>query len=441
MGKKRIFLLLLSLFLVFPLFHCVSTEKRFEKGKELESRGRYEEAARYYIKVLEKDPTWEESRQRLENVGARAVDSFLKQAQTFKSTQSYEDTVQVLNRLDDLRQRSEKVGVIFLVPDDYENFRQEMISAAISSLFKEGEYAEQAGDWAEAISKYEHLKNLYPLTPAQRERADLAVARVYVSWAEQDLAGRFYRAAFDHAQKAIETLGPESISGLNALNIQKAALEAGTRIVAVLPLWSSERVEREVPEGMARELYDVLLYEYLSKPVPFVAVADPGKVHREMRRLDLKDKQITLNVAVKIGQNLITDFVAVGKLEFYLREEKVLQEIEHKVRLRTDPSSSSAFVEQKYSIKIMAELKLQLIDPVIRRVVDEETVHSEVKDQFRRGVYDGDSANLELSRSEHRLFDREALQQAEQELVDKLIDQLAERLAERINGRVLRFVR
>jgi len=407
----------------------------------MESKGRFEEAARSYIKVLEKDPTWEEARQRLENVGARAIDIFLKQAYSYESAGAYEDVVGVLNRIDDLRRRSDKVGVMLQVPNDYADFRQEMTTAAIVSLFKQGEYSEQVGDWAEAIRKYERLKRLYPLSPAQNQRADQARARVFIKWAEQDLAREYYRAAFDRAQKAIDILGPDSVKGLNALELQKVALNAGTRTVAALPFWSSERVENKAPRGIVRELYDVLLYEYLSEPILFVALTDPGRIHREMRRLRFRDKEITRQMAARVGQNLNTDFVVIGRVESYLQEEKLLQEKVHKVRLRSDKSSYTTYKEQKYTVKLTAEVKYEIIDSIRGRVVDKKTVNTEVSDQFRRGLYDGDYTNLDLSRSERRLFNREELHRAEQELEDKLIDKLAERLADSIYERILRFIK
>jgi tetratricopeptide (TPR) repeat protein len=158
--KKRIFLSALSLLLVFALNSCVSVEKRFKKGEQMENKGRFEEAARHYIKVLAKDPTFEDARQRLENVGAQAIDIFLEQAYAYESAKAYEEAVRALKRVDDLRRRAEKVGVILQVPDDYADFRQEMTAAAIDSLFNQGEYSEQVGDWAEALRKYERLKSI-----------------------------------------------------------------------------------------------------------------------------------------------------------------------------------------------------------------------------------------------------------------------------------------
>lgn len=439
--KKQILLSALSLLLFFALINCASVEKRFKKGEEMERKGRFEEAARYYIKVLAKDPTFEDAQQRLENVGARAIDIFLKQADAYESAKAYEDTVRVLNRIDDLRRRAEKVGVMLPVPDDYADFRQEMTAAAIFSLFEQGEYSEHAGDWTEALRKYERLKRLYPLSPAENMRADQARARVYSKWAEQDLARQYYRAAFDHAQKAINIIGPDKGPSITAQKIQRVALTAGTRTVAVLPFWSSERVEDEAPREMARELYDILLYEYLSEPVLFVAVADPGMVHREIRRLRFRDRELSGNMAARVGQNINTDFVVIGSMESYLEEEKDLQEKVHKVRLRKDKSSFTTYLEKNYTLKITVEVRYQIIDSARRRVIEEKTINTNVSDKFRRGYFDGDYTTLDLSRSERRLFNTEEWRRAEKKLEDRLIDKLAERLADRIYKRILRLIK
>jgi tetratricopeptide (TPR) repeat protein len=439
--KKRIFLSVISLLLVFALNTCVSVEKRFKKGEQMENKGRFEEAARHYIKVLAKDSTFEDARQRLENVGAQAIDIFLEQAYACESAEAYEDAVRVLKRIDDLRHRAEKVGVILQVPDDYADFRQEMTAAAIDSLFNQGEYSEQVGDWTEALRKYERLKRLYPLSPAQDLRADQSRARVYTKWAEQDLAREYYRTAFGLAQKAIDILGPGSGPSVTALEIQRIALTAGTRIVAVLPFWSSERVEDEAPRGIVRELYDILLYEYLSEPVPFVALADPGMVHRELRRLRLRDKALSRNMAARVGQNLSTDFVVIGTMESYQQEEKDLEEKAHKVRLRSDKSSFTTYQEKEYTIKLTVEVKYQIIDSVRRRVIEEKTINTNVSDKFRRGYFDGDYTTLDLSRSERRLFNTEEWHRAEQKLEERLVDKLAERLADSIYKRILGLIK
>ena len=438
--EKRKFIGVLSLFLVLVLINCASVEKRYRKGQELESKGRLEEAAQRYIRVLTKDPSMEDARQRLAEVGSSLVDTYLEQAYVHESSGAYENAVATLNRIDSLRTRTSQVGVRISVPEGYAQFRQEMIDAAVASLFQQGENLENAGNWAEALRRYERLRQ-YPLSPDQMQSVDESRGRVYIRWAEQDLARGFFRAAFGHAQSAMEILGPDSETGAQAQAIQKAALEAGTKTVAVLPFWASARAADVAPRGMESDLYDTLLYEYLAAPVLFVGPIDPGAIHRELSRLRIRSGEIALQTAAMVGLTLKTDFVVIGWIESYLQQDGIPEEIERNAPLRRDRSLSATYIEKRYTVELTGEVIYQIVDPAASRVVDEETVVAKISGQFRRGYFDGDYTSLDLSRDERMLFDREEWLRAEEELEAILYNKLAENIASSIFEQVLRFVR
>ncbi len=438
--QKRYFLAVLILALIFALINCASVEKRYRKGQEMESKGRLEEAAQRYIKVLRKDPSMQDARVRLEDVGAQLINTYLEQTHAYESTGNYENAVSTLNRIDSLRRRTSQVGVVLSVPEGYEDYRQEMIDAAITSLFEQGESSEQAGNWAEALRRYERLR-AYPLSPTQARRADEARAGVHIKWAEQDLGRAYFRAAFNRAQKALDILGPDSEIGGKALQLQKAALEAGTRTVAVLPFWASIGAAEEAPRAMESDLYDTLLYEYLSNPVLFVAPIDPGAIHRELSRLRIRSGEITRQTASMVGLTLNTDFVVIGWIESYSYGEGIPEEIERRASLRRDRSTQVTYIERRFAVEMTAEVVYQVIDPTASRILGDETVVAKVSGQFRRGYYDGDYTTLDLSREERMLFNKEAWLQAEEEMETLLYNKLAERIAASIFARVLTFIR
>ncbi|MCK4558008.1 MAG: hypothetical protein KAU47_10850, partial [Candidatus Aminicenantes bacterium] len=221
----------------------------------------------------------------------------------------------------------------------------------------------------------------------------------------------------------------------------KAALEAGTRTVAVLPFWASVRVEDEAPRGMESNLYDTLLYEYLSQPVLFVAPIDPGAIHRELRRLRIRSGEITRQTASMVGLTLNADFVVIGWMESYSLEEGIPEEIEHRVPLRRDRSTHVTYIERKYAVEMTAEVIYQVIDPTASRIVGEETVVAKVSGQFRRGYYDGDYTTLDLSREERMLFNKEEWLRAEEEMETLLSNKVAERIAASIFARILLFIK
>lgn len=429
-----------AVLLVAALAGCVSAERRFKQAQKLEDQGRLEEAARRYIAALAKDPAMEDAREKLFEVGSFLIDDYLAQARTHEANGLYENAVAALDRLDGLRGRAAQVDVPLAVPGDYEDFRQDMIDAAVDSLFRQGEDLESAGHWAEASRRYEKLR-AYPLTPDRMLEVDESLARVYLRWAEDDLARGSFRASYGRAQSALAIFGPESHTGAEALAIQQAALNAGTRTVAVLPFWAGSKAGEAAPRGMENSLYDALFYEHIEAAPLFVGPIDRGSIHRELGRLRIRSGDIPDEAAVRAGLALGADFVVVGWLGAYHQEEGAPEEIARKASLRRDRSSTVAYTEKRYTIKIAGEATIRIIDPATRRVMDEGAVTAQVSAQFRRAYYDGDYTTLDLTREERALFDKEGWLQAEEELQAGLVGRLAERIAARIFDRVLRYVR
>ncbi|RPI97985.1 MAG: hypothetical protein EHM31_12595, partial [Candidatus Aminicenantes bacterium] len=314
------------------------------------------------------------------------------------------------------------------MPDDYSDFRRDTVDAAVVSLFRQGEDLEDAGNWPEALRTYERMIP-YPLASDQRSRVDGSRARVLIEWAGQDMAGGFFRAAYGHAQNALEIYGPESEAGAEGRTIQKAALDAGTMTVAVLPFWARPRTGDRPPRGMESSLYDTLLYEYMAAPVLFVGPIDRGEIHREMTRLRIRSGDIPLRTAETVGLALNADFVVVGWIESYVQEDGVPQETARQAPLRRDKSKTVAYTERRYTVKLTGEVMYRIIDPASRRIVEEETVAASVSAPFRRAHYDGDYTTLDLSRDERALFDKEGWLRAEEELQASLVKKLAEKMA------------
>ena len=436
---KSPFSVAVAALLVAALTGCVSAERRFKQAQKLEGEGRLEEAARRYIAALAKDPAMEDARYNLADVGALLVDDYLAQARAHEANGLYENAVAALDRLDGLRGRAAQVGVPLAVPGDYEDFRRDMIAAAVDSLFRQGENLEGAGNWAEASRRYEKLR-AYPLTSDRMLEVDESLARVFLRWAEDDLARGFFWAAYGRAQSALAIFGPASDTGEEALAIQQAALNAGTKTVAVLPFWAGSKAGG-APRGMENSLYDALLYEHMEAAPLFVGPIDRGSIHRELGRLRIRSGDVPDDAAARAGLALGADFVVVGWLGAYRQEDGAPEEIARKAPLRRDRSSTVAYTEKRYTVKLAGEAAVRIIDPATRRVVDEGTVTAQVSAQFRRAYYDGDYTTLDLTREERALFDKEGWLQAEEELQAGLTGRLAERIAARIFDRVLRYVR
>jgi tetratricopeptide (TPR) repeat protein len=439
-AKSGPFVAIVALSLLASLVGCASVEKRYKKGQELEEKGRLEEAAQRYISVLAKEPGREDARERLADVGARVIDESLAQARADGAEGLYENAVAAIIRVDGLRDRSGQVGVALAVPDDYADFRRDMIDAAAETLFRQGEDLENAGDWAEASRRYDKLRS-YPLTSDQAFKVDGSRARVLLRWAERDMELGAFRAAYTRAQAALDIFGADSETGMNGRAIQTAALNAGTKTVAVLPFWADPGAGAGAPRGIENDLYDSLLYERMDSPPLFVGPIDRGAVHREMSRLRVRSGEIPIQTALMVGRALNADFVVVGWLESYEQEDGTPQEIAKKAPLRRDKSTSVSYTEKRYTARLTGEATYRIIDAATGRAVEEETVGTHATAAFRRAYFDGDYATLDLSREERALFNKEEWLRAEEELRASLVDKLAERIASGVFDRVLRHVR
>jgi tetratricopeptide (TPR) repeat protein len=429
-----------SVVLVAALAGCVSADKRVKQAQEYEAEGRLEKAAQRYIAALSKDPAREDARQSLADVGARMIDDYLAQARAYEQEGRYENAVSALDLVESLRARTDRVGVMLPVPGDYEDFRREMIVAAVASLFQQGEDLEGAGNWPEASRRYERLR-AYPLTPDEALAVDEARARVFLRWAEDDMARGLFRSAHGRAQSALAIFGPDSQAGAEALAVQQAALNAGTRTVAVLPFWAAAGAGPGLPRGMENDLYDTLLHEHMEAPVLFVGPIDRGAIHREMSRLRIRSGDIPHDAAIMAGRALGADFVVVGWLESFAQEDGPAETIARKAPLRRDRSTTVTYAEKRYTAKMTAGAAYRIIETASGRAVEEQAVTAIASAQFRRAEYDGDYTTLDLSREERALFDKEGWLQAEEELQAALVDRLAERVAAKIFDRVLRTVR
>jgi hypothetical protein len=266
---------------------------------------------------------------------------------------------------------------------------------------------------------------------------------VYVSWATEDAERDYFRAAFAHAQEAINLLGPDHPVARDAAEVQREAVKLGTRYVAFLPFWRTDAVGREAPRTLIQDFNDVLLYDHWAAPVPFIAAADPVQIRRELRRLRYDRTVINRDQAAEMGRAARADFVVVGDWSEFEQRDRNVKEKTRKAKLRGRGSTVSGgrdttYIEQELTLELRGEITYRIIDPASRRVVDEGRLDHKVSDKIKRGLYAGDYQDLDLSGKQRSLFEDEHL--AVEELSNQLVDELAARLAERVYERLLRQI-
>ena len=430
------FLLLVSL-----ISGCASSEKLLERGVEAEEKGEYHRSATYYISVLEKEPDWEEAREGLMRVGTIAVDNLLDDANAKEDLGEFDEAISSLDKLDDLRTDALGVGVNLSVPSDYDSYRERLGQAAIVSLIRRGERAEENADWEEALETYARVQERYTLSIDQDEEMRLSIARVHMKWAEQDIQQGYYRSAFDRAGNAIGVLGEDHPRAGGAFDLQDQAIEEGTRFVAFLPVLQTEDVIETAPRGLIEEMDDMLQYDFWASPPPFVAPSDPVQLRRELRRLRYDERLITRSEASNIGNVLEADYVVITQAVVFQFEETRMKERTKKTQTKGRNSIDTTYIEQSFTGRLEAEIEYRIVDVQSRREVEEGSVSYDVSEKMQRGVYEGDYRDLDLSRSERKIFDEEEVELAMRELEDELLDELTPRLADEIFAKILDRIR
>ena len=438
--------LFVILSLILVLAGCVSTQDRYEKAQALTNQGRYAEAARYYVRVLREEPSWEHAREELQPVGQRAVDQWLEDAEAAADEGRYEPAVAVLDELDALRVATESVGVTLSVPDDYTAFRSEMVQSAADMLIAEGRRAEEVADWPAADQAYDRARE-YVQSAERLATLDRAQARVALRWSEDDMERRHFRDAYLQADRVFDFVGTEHTLAKDAEALQAEAVECGTRVVAFLPLWRTQQAAAVAPEYFLVDLNDMLLYDYWSAPPLFIASTNPVETRRTLRRMNLHRTVLAASDAADVGRTLDTDFVVAGELTTFVREEDDLEEerVPSRIRVRGNTGRGpqwrdTSYVVQTFDLVLEAAVDYRIVDPRTGRIVDQGVAHVRHEGRRQRGLFRGDYRQLDLSGSELSLFDREDQRVAERAIENQLLDRLTADVADGVFDRVLRQI-
>jgi hypothetical protein len=432
-----------ALLLLTTALGCTSTRERFERAVDLEEEGRWAEASRHYIQVLEDEPNWEGARDRLRTAGANAVDAYLAAAKAAEQAEDFEAAVEHLDALDDLRDDAADVGVTLAVPDNYAATRSRLMDEALAAVLRRGERAEQDGDWREALDAYERAER-YARTPEMDMQLAEMQARVHLKWAEDEADRGYFRAAYERAGSTLALLGPDHPLSRRARTLQADALDIGTQFAALLPLGQTQSVARAAPALLLRDLNDVLTFDFWTAPPPFVAPVDPVRLRRALRHLDLDRSALSRRDAAEVGRFVEADLVVTGEITDYEEEERNIRNREREATLRgrassVDGPATTTYLEQTVTLDVEATLDYRIIDPRSRRVLDQGTVRASTSERIERGVYDGDYRDLDLSGAERELFE-ETERLGREALLNDLVDELAERYAERVYDDVLRAI-
>jgi len=265
---------------------CASAEDRLNEGISLQSQGRYIQAVYRYADAIEKDRELVSARNRLRAAGDSAVMVAMDDADELERRG---DPVQAATRyveVDRMLERVREVGERIDLPSDYSAIRRGIFDSAINWRMAEGDRAVDEGRWQDARAFYANARGSYLPSRDQVEESLEAETNLLLRWAEVDLEDQNYRAVYDVAQEALEVrASPARSTVLAVRDLQARALEAGTVVVAVVPVTADPGVREWLGGEFEMQLDSDLGLDHWTRPPPFVQMADPMILRTELRGL------------------------------------------------------------------------------------------------------------------------------------------------------------
>lgn len=467
---------------------CMSAEKRYEQASEDEAQGRWDAAAAKYVDVLRRDPGYPGAREKLQDVGGRAIQDHIEVAQGLEAAGRYERATQEYGTVDRLVETAAGVRVVLRTPPDYATMRRRAFDRAIEQALVAADRLAADGRWQEAVDAYRRAETRHEPTEVQRRRAREGRFRALLGGAKVELVrGQYegaeamvvealaihgpdsprsqpavalreeiqlkryrtllaaarehagdghYQQAFQLLEQALQVYGPEAAESAEARELRALVIERGTVTVAVVPLWRREKIGRFVPAGLLEDVNDTLADQHWGEPPLFIAIADPRAVRQTLRRLEFDREVLSGPRAATVAQRVEAAFVAVP---FLVRcDYDAEEQPEKRVVKRRDGGQAEILVYRKRTLFVRCAYRVVNVHD--GRVVAEGHLDTSEGRRRRHAVYAGDSRELLLTAEEHGWFDRRKLRDADREIEREVARALAAGLAEAVYGDVTRHL-
>jgi len=423
---------------------CASAGDRLNDGIALQTQGRYMEAVYRYAEAVERDSELAEARERLVAAGDTAIANAMDQADILERRGDPVAAARLYRDLDQMMARVRQVGMRLDPPADYGMIRRAIFDNAVGWQMVRGDEAAEAGRWADARSYYAGARASF-LEPSRIhvEESYDSETTVLLKWAETELDDARPRRAHGLAQEALQVRSsPARDVVLSVRDLQERALADGTVVVAMLPVTAAPGVRSYLGPAFEIQLDEDLSRDHWNQPPPFVGIADPVLLGRELRGLLRGQVQQS---PIIVGRALELIGADLGVLIELSRIEVVEDHVDRHSREVVVPRASAggrganraadqpmdtvtySTVEGQISYDLHADIILVDVDG---REIEHFTASSRQTGPFLRGEFDGDPSVLPLRPDERRFFDPAVVGQQAARVHEALLEGLAVSIAQ-----------
>ncbi len=408
---------------------CASATKRYEQGAQLQAAGRPAEAAARYIEALKKDSRLDSARAGLRSAGAEAIALYLGTAAD--PTTQPDAAAEQFIAVDALSKRALEVGVFLVPPNDYDARKRAAFDKAIADDISDAPLLTAQGQYANAMNRLRRAATAYQPSDTQAGAIGNAGAQVSLSWAKADTTAGQFRSAYERVAPLPSIPGLSRVMLDDVRALQAAALFRGTKRVAVIPAWATANARRDLPEDALPALGDALVDAPWTTPPQFVAMVSPMDVDRDLRRLGLARRSLTMIEASRLARSAGADYAVMTEIDSVRREDTNVRATRRPARTRS--GVDTAYYIEEGTARLFARATYLVVDREANRLSDYQSVSASASASFTRVRFAGDYRALDLRLGERDLFTRGA---DDRELVRSLVATLSPRLGDAVFAEV-----
>jgi len=428
----------LSLLLALAVSACASAEDRLNEGLALQAQGRYAEAVYRYAEAIEKDSEIAGARENMRIAGDSAVMIAMEEADDLERRGDPVAAAGRYQTVDRMAARVRQVGERLGLPPEYSELRRTIFNTAIDWQMVEGDRAAQEGRWEDAVDLYRGARGDLLPSRDQVEMSYDAETRVLLDWAGVELEDQRPRTAYELAQRSLEVRGsPSRETVLAVRDVQEAALEAGTIVVAVAPVTADTGVRDWLGGEFEVALDSDLNLDHWTRPPLFVEMADPAILRTELRGLlrgQATQSPLLVGRALElIGADLgvMIRLSGIDVVETDVQRGEYQAVIPRNVRQgarRTTVMDTVSYFTLEGMLRYYVESDIILVDGSGREV-NRFSASSRRSGPFMRGEFDGDPAQLELPPDREPFFDPSVISDQMRVIEGEVLEELAVAIA------------
>jgi hypothetical protein len=431
--------------LVTSLAGCTSATDRLNDGIALQSQGRYMEAVYRYADAVERDGELAEARERLAAAGDSAIMVGMDDADELERRGDPVGSAEEYRAIDQMLARVRQVGMRLEVPADYTTIRRAVFDNAIGWRMVQGSQAAERGSWEIARDHFVGARADFLLpSRMQADEAYEAETQLLLRWAETELSDGRPRSAHALAQDAVEVRSsPARDLVLRVRDLQQRALDAGTVVIAILPVTGTPGVREYLGAEFEIALDDDLSVDHWNQPPLFVDVADPVILRRELR--GLLRGQVAQSPLI-VGRALDLIGADLGVLIELAEIEVVEEDVERRTREAIVPLAASGgrgtnrqadqtmdtvtYTTLEGTLSYYLEASIVVVD-ARGREIERFEASSRKSGPFRRGEIEGDvDVDVrELPQDDRAFFDPDVFTGQVARVEDELMEDLAVAIA------------